>query len=167
MCIFNLLPSPPTKSRCLPCHHHHAWLNLVTSLLLGQPSPCLYFYLFPPPPRWFWHLQLHWHLQVLRTCPPGLFLPPCPVDEATVGLQSDDAITWSDSLLATFSAAKDSLTDETVTPSQPSDQLWIITDARSNSWHQCHPFCLPTVFPSPHHFLQHKAPSSSKLLAPL
>ena len=61
-------------------------------------------------------------------------LPQCavllsPLDNVVAGRQSNDRISWSDDLHASFSKAQDALSStRSITLPRPSDHLWIVTD---------------------------------------
>lgn len=61
-------------------------------------------------------------------------LPRCaaylaPLEDTIAGLQSNEKVTWSDSLLSAFATAQKALSSQrTITLPRASDKLWIITD---------------------------------------
>lgn len=65
----------------------------------------------------------------------GRVLPGCshnisPLESAVAGCQSQDKINWNDNLLQQFKNAQNALdTHKAITLPQPTDQLWIVTDA--------------------------------------
>ena len=98
-----------TEYCCPSSQLHHLWLDLFPGLTMRQPSLCLHpcFLLTPLPLKIVWGLYgfigTHNFLtHVVQGCSSLItFLH----DQATVGLQSNNAITWSDSLFASILAA--------------------------------------------------------------
>lgn len=53
----------------------------------------------------------------------------CPLDNAVVGLESKEMISWSDELHSTFTSAQNGLSStRAITVCRPADQLWIVID---------------------------------------
>jgi len=67
--------------------------------------------------------------KVLSRVLPGCSSLLAPLDNVTVGRQSQETIAWTDELRSSFASAQQALsTCRTITLPRPTDQLWIVTD---------------------------------------